>query len=911
MSGELLQTKLYVPRLRPSLIPRPHLIAKLNQGLQQECRLTLISAPAGFGKTTLITEWIANCERPFAWFSLDQRDSDLTRFLQYLIATLQTLYPATGIKTLALLTSAQPPTESILTTLLNEIAAVPQEFALVLDDYHVLDAPPIDEALTFLLEHLPPQMHLVITTREDPLLPLPRLRVRGLLTEVRAADLRFTMEETAVFLQQISGLQLSADEIAALEKRTEGWIAGLQLAALSMQGRADVHGFIKAFAGDDRYVVDYLVDEVLQRQPEPIHRFLLQTSILDRLCGSLCDAVTNGETGSALLATLEQNNLFVIPLDDKRTWYRYHHLFADVLQVHLLKEQPQQIADLHQRASEWYELNDFAADAVHHAFAAGDFARAARIIELAWAEMDRSRQSATWLGWATRLPDAQVRNRPVLCLSFAWALLDAGQLEAAERWLQNAEKCLQNTAVLIVADEVEYQHLPGSIAAARTYLALALGDMPATVNYAQQALDLLPQEEHLRRGTPAALLGLALWSDGKLVEAQHAFAEAMSSYEKAGNILFVITGAYVLADMKRAQGRLHEAAKIYEDALQLAQTHGEIVMRGAADLYTGLSELRLEQNQLAAAQEHLRQSQTLGEEAALPRWHYRWCLAQAKMEEAAGNLEAALNSLDEADNHYVRGPVPDVRSTAAMKARIWLKQGRLAKAHHWANAQGLAVTDDLSYLREFDHITLARLRLAQYRRDGAEKSIADGLILLERLLETAVTGQRMGSLLEILVLQALAFEAKGDTPAALASLARALTLTESEGYVRLFVDEGLPMTALLEKLQADSEQRVYLSQLLAAFDNQNNLHPSSFIPSTDSTALSRSGQAPQPLIEPLSERELEVLQLVAAGLSNREISERLFLALPTVKGHNRNIYSKLNVTRRTEAVARARELGLL
>lgn len=897
MSGDLLQTKLYVPRTRPSLIPRPHLIAKLNQGLQQECQLTLISAPAGFGKTTLITEWIAGCERLLAWLSLDERDGDLTRFLQYLIAALQTLNPAIGIKAQAMLTSAQPPTESILTTLLNEIAAVPENFALVLDDYHVLDAPPIDEALTFLLEHLPPQMHMVITTREDPLLPLPRLRVRGLLTEVRAADLRFTVEETAVFLQQITGLQLSANEIAALEKRTEGWIAGLQLAALSMQGRADVHGFIEAFAGDDRYVVDYLVDEVLQRQSEPIRRFLLQTSILDRLCGPLCDAVTNGETGSALLATLEQNNLFVIPLDDKRTWYRYHHLFADVLQVHLLKEQPQQIAELHQRASEWYEQNDFVADAVHHAFAAGDFARAARIIELAWAEMDRSRQSATWLGWATRLPDAQVHKRPVLCLGFAWALLDAGQLEAAEMWLQNAEKCLQNTAVLIIADEVEYQHLPGSIAAARTYLALALGDMSGTVKYAKQALDLLPESEYLRRGTPAALLGLALWSDGKLVEAQHAFAEAMRSYEKAGNILFVITGAYVLADMKRAQGRLHEAAKIYEDALQLAQTHGEIVRRGAADLYTGLSELRLEQNDLAAAQEHLRQSKTLGEKAALPRWYYRWCLAQAKMEEAAGDLEAALNSLDEADNHYVRGPVPDVRSTAAMKARVWLKQGRLAEAHQWVNAYGLTVTDDLSYLQEFDHITLARLRLAQYRHDGAAESIADGLLLLARLLETAVTGQRMGSVLEILVLQALAFAAKGDTPAALASLARALTLAEPEGYVRLFVDEAMPMAELLETAVSQKISTNYTKKLLAAFGNQNDLHPSSF--------------TSHPLIEPLSDRELEVLQLVAEGFSNREIGERLFLALPTVKGHNRNIYSKLNVTRRTEAVARARELGIL
>ncbi len=897
MAGDLLQTKLYIPRLRPSLVQRPHLIEKLNQGLQQGCNLTLISAPAGFGKTTLITEWIAGCKRPFAWISLDERDSDLTRFLQYVIAALQTLEPAIGTKALGMLESAQPPpTESILTNLLNDIVSTSREIAIVLDDYHVLDASPIDEVLTFLLDHLPPQLHLVITTREDPLLPLSRLRVRGLVREVRVADLRFTVEETAVFLKQITGLELSTDEIAALEKRTEGWVAGLQLAALSMQGQADVHGFIEAFAGDDRYVVDYLVDEVLQRQPEHIHSFLLQTSILNRLCGSLCNAVTEQETGSELLTLLEQNNLFLIPLDDKRHWYRYHHLFADVLHAHLMKEQSKEIPILHQRASEWYEHNRMTADAVHHAFAAEDFERAARIIELAWVKMDRNRQSTTWLGWAKRLPDEQVQLQPVLCLGYAWAFLDAGELEAAETWLQNAEKCLTVTTGIIVADEAEYQHLPGSIAAARTYLALAHGDMIETVKYAQQALDLLPEEEYLRRGTPAALLGLAYWADGQLLEAQQAFVEAMTSYEKAGNILFVITGAYVLAEMKLAQGRLHEAAEIYKDALQLAQKHDEIVMRGTADLYTGLSELSLEQYDLETAQEYLLQSKTLGEDAALPRWHYRWCVAKAKIEETAGNLEAALDSLDEAENQYVRGPVPDVRSTGTMKARVWLKQGRLNEAHQWANVQDIAA--DLSYLHEFNHITLVRLRIAQYRRDGTEETIQEGMALLGRLLQAAEAGARTGSVLEILVLQALAYEAKGDTPAALASLERALTFAEPEGYMRLFVDEGFPMAALLTRLQAEeSEQRLYLSQLLAAFGKQDDVHPSSFIP--------------HPLLEPLSERELEVLQLVAAGLSNREIAERLFLALPTIKGHNRNIYGKLNVTRRTEAVARARELGIL
>ncbi len=902
MSGDLLQTKLYIPPIRPSLVPRPHLIAKLKAGLAG--KLTLVSAPAGFGKTTLVSEWIADCERPFAWLSLDERDSDLTHFLTYLIAAIQTIAPTAGERTAALLASPNlPPTDAVLTALLNEMSAVPQEMALVLDDYHVVDARPIDAALTFLLDHLPPQLHLVITTREDPNLPLSRLRVRGQLTEIRAADLRFTLAETAVFLHQVTGLELSPAEIAALETRTEGWIAGLQLAALSMQGRGDVHSFIEAFAGDNRFIVDYLVDEVLQRQPQHIQRFLLQTAILNRLNGSLCTAVTHQEASSDLLEELERSNLFVIPLDDRRQWYRYHHLFADVLQARLMKERPEELPGLHQRASAWYEQNDFTADAVQHALAAQDFEGAARMIELAWAEMDRSRQSAIWLRWAKKLPDELIRVRPVLSVGCAWAFLDAGELEAAEGRLRDAEQCLEAPAGWVIADEEEFEYLPGSIASARTYHALALGDMPGTVSYARQALGLLPKEEHLRRGTPAALLGLAFWAEGNLIEAKQAFAEAMTSYQKAGNILFVITGAYVLAEMALAQGHLREAIKICEEALQLAQAHGEIAMRGAADLYTELSELHFEQNNLAAAKENLRQSKALGEETPLPRWRYRWHLAQAHIQEAAGNLGDALDSLNEAERHYVRGPVPDVRSVAALQARIWVRQGRLSEAQQWVTDQGLSDGDDLSYLREFDHITLARILIARYRHDGTERTIREAMALLERLLPAAKAAGRTRSVLEILTLQALAHEAKGDTPAAFERLEKALALAEPEGFVRLFVGEGAPMEKLLTKMQdeyglSETEgMKGYIPKLHAAFSQQNDFLPAS--------------RTPQPLFEPLSERELEVLQLVAQGFSNREIAERLFLALPTVKGHNRNIYSKLQVNRRTEAVARARELGIL
>ncbi len=951
MLGDMLQTKLYVPRLRPNLIPRPHLIARLNQGWQTGSKLTLISAPAGFGKTTLISEWIAGCEQPFAWFSLGEKDGDLPRFLAYLIAALQTLAPSFGARAWRLLNSPPPlPTESILTALLNEIAGISPDFALVLDDYHEVDAQSVDQALTFLLEHLPPQMHLVITTREDPQLPLPRLRARGQLTELRAADLRFTPDEAAAFLNQVMRLDLSTEEVAVLEARTEGWIAGLQLAALSVQGRADMHGFIQAFAGDNRYIVDYLVEEVLQRQPENVRRFLLQTSILDRLHGSLCDAVRFGaaetpdssagsaaalsEQSSVLLETLERSNLFVVPLDDSRRWYRYHHLFADVLQTHI-EEQPEGIAVLHQRASAWYERQGLTAEAVRHALVAEDFQRAARIIELAWAEMDRSRQSATWLGWVKKLPDEVVRFRPVLSVGYAWALLDTGELEAAETRLRDAERCLNAIAAgsrrlevisgrsgssgadveqpapnlsggrqrIVVADEEEFKALPGTIAAAHTYYALALGDMPGTIKYAQQALDFLPEADHLRRGTPAALLGLALWASGDLSAAQRAFTEAMSSYQNAGNILFAITGTYVLVEMKMAQGRLREGVRICEASLQLARAHDESTRRGAADLHTALSTLCLEQNDLKAVAAHLRRSKALGEPTALPRWRYRWCLAQARVRAAEGKLDDTLNWLDEAQRQYVRGPVPEVRPIAAWQTRVWIAQGRLADALSWVQEQGLSVDDDLNYLREFEHITLSRLLIARYEREQAEECVHAALALLERLRQAAAAGGRAGSLIEILVLQALAHQAQGLSPLALAALEYALRLAEPEGYVRIFVDEGHPMARLLAEAGGQGIMPDYIHKLLAAFEAEPR--------TAAGNSPAFSPPAAQPLVEPLSERELEVLHLLAQGLSNREIGERLFLALPTVKGHNRNIYSKLQVRRRTEAIARARELGLL
>ncbi|HLL38388.1 MAG TPA: LuxR C-terminal-related transcriptional regulator [Rubrobacteraceae bacterium] len=913
MPTPILATKLYVPPPRPKVVLRPRLIERLNEGLDR--RLTLICAPAGFGKTTLLSEWVAGCGRPTAWLSLDEGDGDPSRFLAYLVAALQTIAADIGEGVLGALQSPRPPpTESILTTLLNEITTVPDNFVLVLDDYHVVDARPVDDALAFLIEHLPPRMLLVISTREDPNLPLARLRGRGQLSELRAADLRFTPSEASEFLNRAMGLDLSAEDISALETRTEGWIAGLQLAALSMRGREDVPEFIRAFAGDNRYIVDYLVEEVLQRQPERIRSFLLRTSILDRLSGPLCDAVTDQEEGNVLLETLERGNLFVVPLDDKRHWFRYHHLFAEVLSAHLMTEQPDQASTLHRRASEWYEHNGSAADAIRHALAAKDFERAADLVELAVPAMRRSRQEAALLGWLKALPNELVHARPVLSVDYAGALLQGGELEGVEARLRDAERWLDTTADMrerpeapsagmVVMDEEEFRRLPGSIAVHRAGQALALGDVPETVTYARRALDLVPEDDYFRRGAAAAILGLASWTSGDLEAAHRSYADGMASLQKAGNISDAVGGALALADIRIAQGRLREAMRTYEHALQLATAQGDPVMRGTADMYVGMSELHREHDDLHAATQHLLRSKEQGEHTGLPQNPYRWPVAMARILEAQGDLDGALDLLQEAERLYVSDFSPNVRPVAALKTRVWVAQGRLGEALDWARQRGLSAHDDLGYLREFEHITLARVLLARCKSDREERSIHETMGLLERLLQAAEEGGRMGSVIEILVLRALAHEAQGHGPPALVPLERALTLAEPEGYVRIFVDEGRPMAQLLSEAAAHGIMPYYTARLMAIFEAEKQK-------SEDESHLLHTLPA-QSLIEPLSQRELEVLHLIAQGLSNREISERLFLAVITVKGHNRNIFRKLQVRRRTEAIARARELGLL
>jgi len=910
MPAPVLATKLYIPPVRPQLVPRPRLIARLNEGLFSSRKLTVISAPAGFGKTTLVSNWVASCERQVAWLSLDEGDNDSTRFLTYLISALQTILPNIGAEVLRMLQSTPSPlTETALTILLNEIATFPDNVILVLDDFHVIEDKEVGNALTFLLEHLPPQIHLVITTREDPNLPLARLRARDQLSELRATDLRFTDSEATKFLNQEVGLSLSEEDITALEARTEGWIAGLQLAAISMQGHAsrDASSFIKSFTGSHRFVLDYLVEEVLQQQSESVRNFLLSTSILDSMCGPLCDAILLDSSASArdTLEHLERANLFIIPLDNERHWYRYHHLFGSLLRQRLEQSRkPEEIAQYHIHASEWYEKNGEQAQAFHHAITAGDFSRAAMLAEMYWRGMSESFQYAVWLGWAKQLPEELIRSRPVLCTQIAWGYMDISEVDTSEARLRDVERCLENPPNdMVVVVEEQFRALPARIAMVRTYNAQSVSDFPAAVKYAELALKLAPEEDHFLRAQTTAILGGTYWANGDLDSACKSMSDWIDNAQKAGNFIFAIASGSGKADILTEQGHLREALKTYLQSLQLASEHEAESQQIIAHHYLGLALLYHEMREDDYAAQHFQKSMELGPQSVLRDWSYRKYLAQARWKESEGDLDSALDLLDDAQRFYARSLIPNTHPVDAIKARIHLKQGRLPKAEEWVRDQGLSANNELNYVHEFEHITLARVLIAEYQSNRKERIFQDALSLLKRLLKSAEDQNRMGSILQILTVTALAYHAAGSTSQAFASLERSLRLAQPEGYFQTFVDEGEPMRALLSVFQTWIDQqprsqyqelRVYTGKLLSAF--------------TQPTGI---GKPAPGMVEALSQRELEVLRLIAQGLSNNEISKKLFLALNTVKGHNRIIFSKLQVQRRTEAIARARELGLL
>ena len=677
---------------------------------------------------------------------------------------------------------------------------------------------------------------------------------------------------------------------------------------LEEQDRAEVTQFIEAFAGSHHFILDYLIEEVLLRQPEPIRDFLLQTAILDKLCGPLCDAVMDQTESKRMLKELERGNLFLIPLDDKREWYRYHHLFADVLKAHLMEDPSKQLPTLHLRASEWYQQNEMPVEAINHAFAAEDFERVAELIELIRPSMENSYETAVWLGWVKRLPNELLLVRPVLSAGYAWALLDRGEMEPSEARLQDAERWLDDTSSpnaetskteMIVADKEEFQVLPASIAVARAYRSLAYGDVPHTILYAQQAINLLPEgSESQWHGAAMSLLGLAQLVSGELEAADLALTDFMMSKWETDSISDVISVSFIIAEIKISLGRLQETSKMYQHVLQLAVRRGEPFPLGTADLYRGISELNREQGDIELAEQQLLKAEALGKQLALPDWHYRLFVSQAHLKELGGDYDGALLLLDEAEKQHIRTPVPVVRPVPALRARVWIKQGKLDAVRAWAHEQALAADDELNYLREFEHITLASALIAQYRQDPMDYLIEEAMTLLERLLLAAEAGKRTGSVITLLVLQAMAYQVQHMIPVALASLGRALTLAEPQGYIQVFVGEGAVMAQLLSMLlDENSQQKAYIQKLLNVI-NKTELTDSSTTPA-------------QPLLDPLSERELEVLKLLSTEMSGPEIARELVVSLNTMRTHTKNIYSKLGVNNRRTAVRRAEELRLL
>jgi LuxR family maltose regulon positive regulatory protein len=896
VTDALLQTKLHIPLLRSNLVPRPRLTEKLNAGM--DGRLILVSAQAGSGKTTLVAEWLSALtpvpspekrERgegamaafsPLpelgegfgvraAWLSLDDSDNDPRRFLDYLLAALRQVQADVGKPVEAMLQSPQPPPdEAILTALVNELATIPQPFLLVLDDYHVIQTPPIHGQLNFLLEHQPSNMRLVIITREDPPLPLPRLRARGQVTEIRQSDLRFTLEECADFLNQVMGLNLSPADIAALERRTEGWIAGLQLAALSMRGREDLTGFIEAFTGSSHFVLDYLIEEVFNQQPADVREFLLKTSILERLTGSLCDAVTGRTDSRALLERLEHANLFIVPLDQSRTWYRYHRLFADLLRQRLQITESISESALHRSASQWFANEGLFAEAIHHAIAGRDWEHASDLIGSQSDSLMKRGEVMTLLGWLKSLPEEVIRSRPSLCGDYGWALTLTGQFESAAPMLDCAEQAAQGNDEQL-----------GQVLTAQAFLARSCGDYPRAIALSQRALELIAETDNLSRGLVLLTLGFALLGMGRFAEAESVLIETCERTRASGNDYARQTALGLLGGIQKMQGRLRRGAEYCRQAIEEARGSPS-----AAQTQSFLASILYEWNDLDAAEEQLTQarkaSEFIGNLAILPEIFRQ----AAHIRRAKGEPVAASEFASEIQQLTQGIESPIARAMiASLRADLALTEGDIPSAEHWARQMTEGV--DPALLGLAVGMIQARLLLAQGNRVEAGAILAG-------MYESISTMGWVANMIEIRAMQAVAAESPSD---ALHFLREALTMAQSEKFIRTFVDLGEPMKFLLERMKSEGGGlKDYVLTLLAAFGGE-----------------SARGSRAQPLVEAMSERELEILRLMAEGLSNREIAERLVITVGTAKSHVHHILEKLGTESRMQAAAKARELGLV
>jgi len=873
MKVTLLQTKLYVPQARPFLVPRPRLTEKLNQGLWLRCKVMLVSAPAGFGKTTAVTEWLYamadNGEKKtaspaFGWLSLDEGDNDPTRFLTYLVAALRQADGRIGENALEILQAPQPPpVEAVLTTLINDLAATAVPIILTLDDYHVIHSMAVHQQMSFLIDHLPSQTHLVILTREDPLLPVARLRARGQMVELRQDDLRFTAAETADFLERVMGLSLSVAEIAALDRRTEGWIAGLQLAALSLRGQDNVTAFVQAFTGSSRFVLDYLIEEVFEQQPPEVKDFLLKTSILQRLSGPLCDAVVNKRNSHALLQGLEQANLFIVPLDQARIWYRYHRLFAELLQHRLQVSQPESKPELHRRASCWFEAEGLTAEAIQHALAAEDWALAAQQIGQAAEDYLKRGELVTLIGWYRQMPADLIRSQPDFGMSYAWALVLLGQYDEAEALLAHFEIMGQAVPDLL-----------GQVATAQAYSARGRGDNQRVIQKSEQALALLPENDEVSRSALSLNLGLVYWHEGRLREAVPALNEAHKFAGRIGNHYGGLTARIFLARTLASQGELHRAEEMLQETVQ---SGGEIPILVLA--HYDLAGIYYEWNRLEQAAAQVEQGLAICIRSRNVEFQNAGHMLKACLLAAQGNMLGATNEAETCltlSREF--GQITQDRSLACY-GQIALAMGDTSTAVHWIKQMREDV--DVNSFYRFMGLTTARLLLAQGEKEAAQD------LLAERLAQATRAGWGYAAV----AVRALQVAAAQTEQKALETLAEALELSRPEGFIRSYVDAGQDLIPLLKETARRGVMPDYAGQILQAFGKRE--------------------KPTLPLLEPMSDRELEVLRLVTAGLSNREIAEKLFISTGTVKTHVHNVCGKLGVRNRTQAATRAKELDLV
>jgi LuxR family transcriptional regulator, maltose regulon positive regulatory protein len=910
MSGQnvLLATKLHVPRPPPGFVPRRRLVEALGEGLARG--RVLVCAPAGSGKTALLADWARHGGRPVAWLSLDAGDNDPTRFWRHLVAAVGRARPgASGLAAPLLGTPASPSPEGLVTALINELADQPSddEAVLVLDDYHLIDSQPVHGSVLFLVEHLPPGLRMVLSSRADPPLPLARLRARGQLAELRAADLRFTADEAAALLREAIGTDLPGQAVAALTARTEGWAAGLQLAGLSLRGQQDKAGFVAAFSGSHRYVLDYLTDEVLERQDEQVRGFLLETSVLERLTGELCEAVTGRADSQAMLEQVERAGLFLVPLDEVRGWWRYHHLFADLLRARLPQQQPGRVMELHRAAAGWHEEHGLADDALRHAAAAGETAWAARLIERYFDATYLQGQRATIQRWLATLPAELVSSRPRLGLAQMWMVLLSGHIEAAGTALKAAKRASADAAEEPFEPSVGraaslLANVPAATAVCQAWGAYLRGDADATATLASQGRSKLGGDDKLLNSVSQLELALADWLRGRLDDAERLLSSAIGQWRPIGQPILTAARYQELAQVQRAQGRLDAALATYQEALEITTPAGRRALPAAGAAHVGLAEVAYQRNELDAALQHLTDGIPLCRQFAYSPPLATGLTTLAWVRQAGGDAAGALDAMGEAER---AAPGPGVtvllNPVPVQRARLLLAQGDIAAAARWAQERGLGAGDEPGYPREQEYLVLARVLLAQDRPGPA-------LALLDRMLAAAAGQGRAGSVIEIGALRALALAACDDDVGALGVLTEALTLGCRQGYVRVFADEGAPMRALLAELPAGGPGQPsaaggidpgYLAALVRACGQPDTAPPGS-------RAVGAAG-----LIEPLTGRELEVLRLLAAGRSNQRIARDLVVALDTVKKHVTHVLGKLGAENRTEAVARARQLGLI